>query len=139
MRDMAAMMKEYGWRVPEAQRANLIMVEENMAALENGVQASTGKGRGGAERFNLSHVPVDSALAYTFTVVGGQHSVGHPGGEERAGGGGRRRKQCRLKAIVTGVDVLCLHGGSMEIGVLLDCGNGQGYSGKTHDWNGRNK
>lgn len=38
LRDMAAMMKEYGWRVPEAQRANLIMVEENMTALENGVQ-----------------------------------------------------------------------------------------------------
>lgn len=35
-------MKEYGWRVPEAQRANLIMVEENMTALENGVQASMG-------------------------------------------------------------------------------------------------
>lgn len=35
---MAEMMKEYGWRVPEAQRANLIMVEENMTALENGVQ-----------------------------------------------------------------------------------------------------
>ena len=34
-------MKEYGWRVPEAQRANLIMVEENMTALENGVQASS--------------------------------------------------------------------------------------------------
>lgn len=32
------MMKEYGWRVPEAQRASLIMVEENMTALENGVQ-----------------------------------------------------------------------------------------------------
>lgn len=47
---MAAMMKEYGWRVPEAQRANLIMVEENMTALENGVQASRvkeGAGRDG--------------------------------------------------------------------------------------------
>lgn len=38
LRDMATMMKEYGWRIPEAQRANLIMVEENMTALENGVQ-----------------------------------------------------------------------------------------------------
>ncbi|CAM9108105.1 unnamed protein product, partial [Hapterophycus canaliculatus] len=45
LRDMAAMMKEYGWRVPEAQRANLIMVEENMITLENGVQAR--KPRGG--------------------------------------------------------------------------------------------
>lgn len=44
---MAAMMKEYGWRVPESQRANLIMVEENMTALENGVQARSW-GRGGA-------------------------------------------------------------------------------------------
>lgn len=42
-------MKEYGWRVPEAQRANLIMVEENMTALENGVQASKGgSGKGAA-------------------------------------------------------------------------------------------
>lgn len=39
---MAAMMKDYGWKVPEAQRANLIMVEENMTALENGVQARAG-------------------------------------------------------------------------------------------------
>lgn len=37
---MAATMKEYGWKIPEAQRANLTMVEENMEALENGVQAS---------------------------------------------------------------------------------------------------
>lgn len=37
---MVAMMKEYGWKIPEAQRANLTMVEENMEALENGVQAS---------------------------------------------------------------------------------------------------
>lgn len=37
-------MKEYGWRVPEAQRANLIMVEENMTALENGVQVGQKQG-----------------------------------------------------------------------------------------------
>ncbi|CAN0447667.1 unnamed protein product, partial [Laminaria digitata] len=38
LRDMAAMMNDYSWKVSEAQRANLIMVEENMTALENGVQ-----------------------------------------------------------------------------------------------------
>lgn len=42
---MSAMMKEYGWRVPEAQRANLIMVEENMTALENGVQVGVAEGK----------------------------------------------------------------------------------------------
>lgn len=40
LRDMAELMKGYGWRVPEAQRAHLIMVEENMTVLENGVQVS---------------------------------------------------------------------------------------------------
>ena len=35
-------MKDYSWKVSEAQRANLIMGEENMTALENGVQVRTG-------------------------------------------------------------------------------------------------
>ena len=46
LRDMAAMMKDYSWKVSEAQRANLIMVEENMTALENGVQVRE-RGKGG--------------------------------------------------------------------------------------------
>lgn len=59
------MMKEYGWRVPEAQRANLIMVEENMTALENGVQASTGErmARGETEGKRPSLMPAEYTLA----------------------------------------------------------------------------
>ena len=59
LRDMAAMMKDYNWKVSEAQRANLIMVEENMTALENGVQA-----RGGGVLIcclPLSHLAIDHA------------------------------------------------------------------------------
>ncbi|CAM9163466.1 unnamed protein product, partial [Choristocarpus tenellus] len=38
LHDMAALMKDYNWRVPETQRANLLMVDENMTVLENGMQ-----------------------------------------------------------------------------------------------------
>ncbi|CAM9277540.1 unnamed protein product [Ascophyllum nodosum] len=51
LRNMASMMKEYGWRVPEAQRANLIMVEEHMTALENGIQVAESTEQEETQRF----------------------------------------------------------------------------------------
>lgn len=57
-------MKEYGWRVPEAQRANLIMVEENMTALENGVQVRSGGKWVGKRDMRPQNIDTDLKLSY---------------------------------------------------------------------------
>lgn len=94
---MAAMMKEYDWRVPEAQRANLIMVEENMAALENGVQASAGEkegaGRDGGRGTHSPCMPIEQTLAsmgniYSVHSRGKRSTLFRPTRGGRGGGAG---------------------------------------------------
>ena len=96
------MMKEYGWRVPEAQRANLIMVEENMTALENGVQASTVEGGRGAEGGRVAAITHACRKALAFmnrprSRLYEEHVVS----ADRRGGGGGRRRGCGRGLIVT--------------------------------------
>ena len=51
LKAMAALMEKEGWIIPEEQKANLVMTEENMSTLDTGVQIAEGREEEDTKKF----------------------------------------------------------------------------------------